>query len=151
MNGVHVLNEYRDGRTAKSYGTMTAERVSGDALYGFLDQNLTSSFILTQAWYPRLENGDIVDGLFGFQLYSFGRGVNYRTGQGFAGGVDYRPEFDWSLDGQRVEFAVCYWTFEQLGIAGDNRCYYQIRRIWHILDATETEPCFRGPARRGGH
>ena len=73
---------------------------------------------------------------------------NYRTDQGFAGGVDYRPEFDWSLDGQRVEFAVCYWTFGQLGIAGDNRCYYQIQvgTSWMRLRPSSM---FGGPACRG--
>ena len=77
--GVEVVSEY---------GLMVE---AGEAsLAPFLDKNLTSAFGLTDPLAPRLPDGDVLEGLFGFNLNGGGVGTNYLVGSNYEFGLRTR-------------------------------------------------------------
>ena len=141
LNTVHLHSQQGDAEVS-GMQLMVLAVADPTAINSMLDQNLTSSFTLTQPQYPRLENGDVVDGLFGFNLRSDGTGINYLTGSNFPEGLYIRPEFNWYGDDGlgAIVLPHCYYTLAE--VTGDENlqgCYLENTRTWQVLAATPTE------------
>ena len=122
--------DFYDNEIVSEYGLMVE---AGEAsLPPFLSKNLTSSFSLTDPQAPRLPDGDVLEGLFGFNLNDGGSGTNYLVGANYEFGLRTR-DVSWFETETGLELSACY-SFHQSGA-----CYYQMRRTWDLLETTDSE------------
>ena len=113
---------------ASEYGLMVELKPSN--FEPFIQGNLSSGLSLTDPYAPRLPDGDILEGLFGFRLSEDFSGVSYSIGSFEQNGLSTR-EISWEQTDSGLRIEDCY------GFTERENCHYQVTRDWQVLQSTE--------------